>query len=118
MIDLKPAMLEALAHLPACTACSFDREEKPLPIIVIGDESHRVFARADGLDYLDEYLCGVDVYAESQEKLEEICREADAALSQLGLKRQACQDLYDEGAYAFRKHMRYRALVRGELIYQ
>ncbi|MBE5787973.1 MAG: DUF3168 domain-containing protein, partial [Clostridiales bacterium] len=94
------------------------REENPLPLIVIGDESCRVFARADGQDYLDEYIETVDIFAAGLKELDSLCRAADAALSALGMKRMACQDLYDEQAYAYRKHMRYRALLQGERTYQ
>ena len=118
MTDLKAAMLEAVAHLPACVRLAFEKEEIALPVIVIGDEECRVFARADGRDYLDEYIAAVDVYAADPKELDALCREADAALSALGMKRMACQDLYDEQAYACRKHMRYRALLQGERIYQ
>ena len=118
MTDLKPAMLSALAHLPACCALSFAREEMALPIIVIGDESSRVYARADGRDYLEEYVADVDVYAGEAAEMEGLCREADAALSALGLQRIAAQDLFDDQAWAYRKRMRYRALIRGDTIYQ
>ena len=55
MIDLKPALLSALADLPACADVSFAREEFSLPIIVIGDEDGRVCAQADGAPYLCVY---------------------------------------------------------------
>ena len=118
MTDVKPAMLAALSHLPACTALSFAREEKSLPIIVIGDESGRTFAQADGQEYLAEYVAAVDIYAADQGELEGLFRETDSALSALGLRRTGCQDLYDEQAYAYRKRLRYRALLQGDLIYQ
>lgn len=118
MTDMKPAMLSALAHLPACCALSFAEEEMALPIIVIGDELRRVHARADGQDYLEEYVANVDVYAAATEELESLCQDADAALSALGLMRQAAYDLYDDQAWAYRKHMRYRALIQGDTIYQ
>jgi len=118
MTDLKPAMLSALAHLPACCALSFAKEEMALPIIVIGDEMNRVYARADGQDYQQEYVASVDVYAADTEKLESLCQDADAALAALGFRRLAAQDFYDDQAWAWRKHMRYRALIQGDTIYQ
>lgn len=118
MIDLKPAMLSALAHLPACTTAVFPREEIPLPFITIADESGQVEAQADGEIYLEEYIAAVDVYAREREEMEALAQRADAALSHLGMRRIWQQDLYDEDAYAFRKRLRYRAILQGDTIYQ
>ena len=118
MIDLKPAMLSALADLPACTAVTFAHEEFPLPIIVIGDDAGAVYAQADGAPYLEEYLAQVNIYAADPASLETLFQQADAALAALGLRRTHQQDLFDENAYAYRKLLRYRALLQGETIYQ
>ena len=118
MIDLKPAMLTALAHLPACTALAFSHEEFPLPIIVIGDESGRVSAQADAAPYLEEYVAAVNIYAADPASLETLTSQTDAALTALGLRRGHQQDFFDEKAYAYRKYLRYRALLRGDTIYQ
>ncbi|MBE5786828.1 MAG: hypothetical protein E7324_04725 [Clostridiales bacterium] len=118
MIDLKSYALAQLAHLPACTAPSFSREEKPLPLIVLSDDSIRVAAQADGRDYLEEYVLAADVYAADQLALERLCQDAHLSLSRAGFRLTACQDLYDEQAYCYRRHMRYRALVQGDIIYQ
>ena len=115
---LKPAMLSALAALPACTRRAFALEEFPLPIIVIGDEAGAVYAQADGRPYLEEYVAAVDVYAADPDSLEALARQADAALTALGLRRIHQQDLFDEKAYAYRKLLRYRALLKGDTIYQ
>lgn len=118
MKDLKPALLEALAHLPACTAISFAQQEMELPIVVIGDETSRSYARAEGHDYLEEYIFQADVYAASPEERETLSSAVDAAFGSMGLKRLGAQDGYDHTAYAYRKHMRYRALLQGDWIYQ
>ena len=118
MIDMKSAMLLSLSHLPACTAAAFAREEMPLPVITIADAGGGVHAQADGTGYLEEYIADVDVYAPSRESLESLSIQADQALSQMGLRRIAQQGFYDEIAYAWRKHLRYRCLLQGEIIYQ
>ncbi len=118
MIDLKPAMLSALSALPACTALAFAREDPSLPIIVIGDESGRVAAQADGEPYLEEYTAAVNVYAADASTLESLTRQADAALTALGLRRVHQQDFFDDTAWACRKYLRYRALLQGGTIYQ
>lgn len=118
MIDMKSAMLLSLSHLPACTAAAFAREEMPLPIITLADAGGGVIAQADGESYLEEYIADVDVYAASRENLEDLFLQADQALSQMGLRRIALQDFYDEIAYAWRKHLRYRCLLQGDTIYQ
>ena len=74
MTDLKPAMLSALADLPACTALAFAREEFPLPIIVIGDDAGAVYAQADGQPYLEEYQAAVNIYAADADALETLAR--------------------------------------------
>lgn len=118
MIDMKAAMLAALSQLPACTAAAFAREEMALPIITVADADGGVHARADGQSYLEEYIADVDVYAASPEGMEALAMKTDAALSKMGLIRLAQQDFYDEIAYAWRKHLRYRCLLQGEIIYQ
>ena len=118
MIDLKPTLLGALSALPACTASAFAREEMPLPIITVSDESGGVAAQVDGNAYLEEYLFAVNVYAADPEALSALASQADGALSALGLRRVFQQDLYDERAYAWRKYLRYRALLQGDTIYQ
>ena len=118
MTDLKPAMLSALSALPACTALAFAREEFPLPIIVIADESGRVAAQADGAPYLEEYTASVNVYAADPASLESLAGQADAALTALGLRRTHQQDFFDETACAWRKLLRYRCLIQGSTIYQ
>ena len=118
MTDLKPALLTALSALPACAAVSFAREEIPLPVIVIADESGGVLAQADGTPVLEEYLFAVNVYAASPEAAESLAIQADAALTALGLRCTQRQGLYDEEAYAWRKYLRYRAVLKGDAIYQ
>ena len=118
MIDLKPALLSAPADLPVCADVSFAREEFSLPIIVIGDEDGRVYAQADGAPYLEEAVFSVNIYAASPQALEALARQADAALAALGLRRAFQQDLFDETACAYRKYLRYRALLKGDTIYQ
>lgn len=118
MIDLKPAMLNALASLPACTADVFAREEVALPVVTVGDESARVLEQAGGQAYLEEYVAAVDLYAGDRGTMESLLLQTDEALTVLGMRRVYQQDLYDEAAYAFRKRLRYRAVLRGETIYQ
>ena len=118
MIDLKPAMLNALSALPACTAAAFAREEASLPVITVSQEGGEVTARADGEAYLEEYTMAVDVYAAAPEEAEALAIRADAALSALGLRRADTRDEYDEGAYAWRKTLRYRAVIHGDTLYQ
>ena len=118
MTDLKPTLLSALSSLPACTAVAFAQEDFPLPIIVIGDESGRVTAQADSAPYLEESIFAVNVYAADSASLETLCRQADAALTALGLRRIHQQDFFDETAWAYRKYLRYRALLQGDTIYQ
>ena len=118
MTDLKPALLTALAGLPACTRAAFAREEPEMPIIVVGDYGGRVIGQADGSAYQEEYVMAVDVYAADQEVLESLCRQADAALDAAGLRRVYETDFYDETAYAWRKSLRYRAVLQSGRLYQ
>ena len=118
MKNLKNEMLLALSALPACTAEAFAREELPLPIIVIGEESGRVLAQADGEPYLEEYVMAVDVYAFSRAELDALAIQVDQALSALGFFRIYQQDRYEEDAFALRKALRYRGVIGGDRIYQ
>ncbi|MBE5783271.1 MAG: hypothetical protein E7329_08175 [Clostridiales bacterium] len=118
MIDVKPDILAALSHLPAYVKVDYDREEVPLPVITVGDESSRVLSQADGKAYLEEYTAAVDIYAGELAEMEALFLETDAALSALGLRRTYQQDLYDEQACAFRKCLRYRGVLCGNIIYQ
>ena len=118
MTDLKAAVLSSLAHVPACTALSFAREEPPLPIITVAEESASVAAQADAMPYLTEHVLRIDVYAATQAETETLFHQADEALTALGLKLTQAQDLYDDPAYAWRKSARYRCLEAGGIIYQ
>ena len=118
MIDLKSYVLSLLSSVPACTALAYSREDHPLPLIVLSDDSIRVAAQADGQDYLKEYFLSLDVYAAHRASLESLCLEAHQALAEGGLRLADCQDLYDEEACCYRRHLRYRALIQGDTIYQ
>lgn len=118
MTDLKSYALSLLADLPAVTVYAYARQETPLPLIILSDESIRVTAQADGQDYLEEYLLAADVYAADQAELSQLCEAAHQALSQGGFRLTACQDLFDEQAWCWRRHLRYRALLREDTIYQ
>lgn len=118
MIDLKPVLRSALSVLPAQVALAYARQELPLPVITLADESAAVSAQADGQPYLEEYVCSVQLYAASPAELETLTAQADAILTSLGLRKTHQQDLYDEQAYAWRKSLRYRCLLKGSTIYQ
>lgn len=118
MTDLKPALLSALSGLPAAAVTAWPRREHPLPLIVISDESGGVFAQADGRPCLEEYLFSVSIYAANPVQTEALAEQTDQSLSALGLRCQHRQDLYDEDARAYRKYMRYRAVLKNDLIYQ
>ena len=118
MIDLKPAMLTALSALPACTREAYAAEDLPLPLIVVSDSERRVAARADGQDYLEEYTAAADIYAKTRLTGETLCQGTDTALTALGLKRVSFTEEFDEAPYAFHFRMLFRAMVRGETLYQ
>lgn len=118
MTDLKPAILLALASLPACTLEAYETGEDSLPLIVISDEERRVLARADGQDYLEEYTIAADIYAADQAAAETLCSQTDAALSEMGMKRISHAAGFDDKLYACHLRMLFRAVLRGETIYQ
>ena len=118
MMDWKPVLLEALQGLNARVAAVFPRADLALPLVIVADEDGSVAAQADGRPYLEEYRLAADVYAETQAETEALACQVDAALSALGLRRTLQQDLYDESAHAWRKRLRYRALLRGDTVYQ
>ena len=118
MTDLKPTVLQALSRLPARAALSFARDEAPLPAVTVAEENVSVFARADGEPYLEEHTLSLDVYAASQGALAALSLAADEAMTALGLRLTAAQEAFDETAYAWRKTLRYRALVHQNTIYQ
>lgn len=118
MIDMKKAMLSAMAALPACTAESFEKEEKPLPIIVVQDAERSVLARVDGRPYLESYQGQVDVYAAQPQEADALAAGADAALWALGLMRESFSADYDETACAYHRKMIYKAVLCGEWLYQ
>lgn len=118
MTDLTPALLSALSALPACAAAAFSREEKALPIITAEEENVSVFARADGAPYIEEHEDAVHVYAAGREEAAALARQADEALTALGLRLISCREDFDEAAFAWRRTLRYRCLLRGSEIYQ
>lgn len=118
MIDLKPALLTALSALPACTREAYAAEDLPLPLVVVSDADRHITARADGEDYLEEYTAAADVYAKTRAEGESLCQSTDAALAALGLRRVSFSEEFDETPYAFHFRMLFRAIVRGETLYQ
>ncbi len=118
MIDLKPFILQALKDVPAIAKTVYAREEVPLPVITVGDESYRVLSQADGLPYLEEYVAAVDIYGKTREETEALLQKTEEALAFLGFRRVYQQDLYDEEACAFRKCLRYRGVLCGHTVYQ
>ncbi len=118
MIDMKNAMLSALSSLPACTAEIFQREEMPLPIIVVQDAQRSVLARVDGMPYLESYQARVDVYAASLEERDLLFLQADQALTALGLCRDSVSSDYEENAWAYHQTIFYKAVLCGGWIYQ
>ena len=118
MIDLKPTLLSALATLPAHITASFPQADLPLPVIAVSDEAGGVLAQADGLPCLDEYLIAVNIYAADAAGAEALASQADEALTALGLRCRHRQDFFDEEARAYRKYLRYRAVLKQNLIYQ
>ena len=118
MRDIKPDLLRALQRLNANTAAAFPGKELALPLVVVADETGRGAAQADGWAYLEEYVAAVDIYAHTQTAADALALQADGILTALGFRRTFQQDLYDEAAYAWRKRLRYRALLRNDTIYQ
>lgn len=118
MRDVKPDLLQALQGLNVNTAVAFPGKELALPLVVVADEAGRVAAQADGQDYLEEYVAAVDIYAKTQGALDALALRADGALAALGFRRTFQQDLFDETAYAWRKRLRYRALLWQDRVYQ
>lgn len=118
MTDLKPALLSALSGLNARCVTGFPQQEYALPLIVVSDEGGGVIAQADGAPCLEEYLFSVSVYAANPVQTESLAEQTDQSLSALGLRCQHWQDLYDEDARAYRKYLRYRAVLKNGLIYQ
>ncbi|MBQ9263738.1 MAG: hypothetical protein IJ189_05945 [Clostridia bacterium] len=118
MTDLKPTVLTALNALPACTALAFAREEQSLPIITVADENISIFAQADGTPYLEEHILRIDIYTAAQSEASSLAGQTDAALTALGLRLTASQESFDEAAYAWRRQLRYRALIHQDTIYQ
>lgn len=118
MIDLKSTLLSALAPLEAHVTASFPQADIPLPVITVADEAGGVLAQADGLPCLDEYLMAVNIYAAGADEAEALARQADSLLTALGLRCRHRQDFYDEEARAYRKYLRYRAVLKQDLIYQ
>ena len=117
MTDLTNALLAALSSLPACTAVSFAREEKSLPIVTVSDENASVFAQADGLPYLEEHHAEIGVFAAGREEMSALAQAADALLTALGLRLTSAAEAFDEELFAWRKTLRYRCLLHENTIY-
>ena len=105
------------AHFPDAVFC-FPSEFRKGFCGLIAFVRGRVAAQADGAPYLEEAVFAVNVYAADHASLEALARQTDQVLTALGLRRTHQQDFFDETAWAYRKYLRYRALLQGDTIYQ
>ena len=117
-MDLEAAMLLALGSLPACSQSAFEKDELPLPLIVVSQENRRVLARADGAPYLEEAEVSAHVYAKTLTELNALSRQAHEALTAMGLSCLSQARDHDETAWAYHHLFRYRAVIHGDTIYQ
>lgn len=117
-MDLEAAMITALSDVAACTMAAFEQDEYSLPLVVVSLDDRRVTARADGAPYLEEAEVSAFVYARDRDELLSLCGDVDEALTGLGFSRMAEQHTYETKTWAHEKRLRYRAVLRGDTIYQ
>lgn len=80
------------------------------PCAVLYESGNSVHARCDGRAHLHEIEYTLEFWALSPAETHALSARADTLLSDLGLMRTHCADLFDDDTRAHRRVLRYRAL--------
>lgn len=93
-------------------------QDAALPRITFFENLNREWAQTDGWEAITEVEYTIDLWALTPEKTAEMALAVDEALAALGLKRTFSYDLHEQDTRVHHKHMRYRALIYDNTIYQ
>ncbi len=111
MNTLQGEVYALLSALSAPVYYQYPQKDAALPCVCFRESDNRALARAGGREHLTALEYTVDAYAASPEAVAALAAACDTALSGAGLSRLSARNLYDVGARAHRKSMRYRVVV-------
>lgn len=119
MITLKQQLAAALEGVCVQVVFGYPRDFTGIPLLCWRETDSRSYAQADGREHLAELEYSVDIFAASPEEAEEILALADARLQDLGLRRQAAAEQFEQDTALSHISARYRALADAQgRIYQ
>ena len=87
---------------------------REFPCVSWSEAGNRALAQADGREYLTELTYAVDIWAETPGQLAEAGAAIDLRLSEAGLRRTSCLDLYEDKPRLHHRALRYRAVTDPE----
>ena len=111
MITLKKEVREALAGVCGELVYGYPRCFAALPLIAWRESLNRRHAQADGQEHLAELNYTLEIFASGSEGANLLLEGADAALAQLGLRRELAAEQYEDDASLCHITARYRALA-------
>ena len=114
MITLKRQLAAALEGVCARVVFGWPGDFAAAPLLCWREVGNRRHAQADGAEYLAELEYSVDIFAAAPEEAGEILSLADARLQDIGLRREACAEQFEEDGALSRISARYRALADAE----
>ncbi len=118
MTDLTNDILTLLSPLDATVTAEYPSDACEMPLVAVALRESAVTARADGADYLEEALFGVDVFATTDAQARSLARDAAALLAAAGFRRTGCRRGFDQSARVHSVDMTYRGVLRGDVLYQ
>jgi len=119
MITLKQQLAAALEGACAQVVFGYPKDFTGAPLLCWREAGSRCYAQADGREHLAELEYSVDIFASSPEEAGEILALADGHLQELGMRRQAAAEQFEQDTALSHISARYRALADAQgRIYQ
>ena len=117
MINVKDQIYSALSAVVPNTSDAYPKSWAEFPAVQITEEENSVMEWADNQEQKAYIRYRVDIWHNKSTSLSAL--KVDAAISALGLRRTACQDVEDPAGWKH-KMMRYEGIidVRTEQVYQ
>jgi len=114
LISLKEQVHAALEGICAHVVYGWNRDEALQEMICWRESANRRHAQADGREYLAELNYTLDIFAPCPEAAAELLAAADEKMCNLGLRREAAAEQFEQEWSVSHVNARYRALADAE----
>ena len=111
MITLKKEVQAALSSACGNLIYGYPRYFEALPLVAWRESLNRRHAQADGREYLAELNYTLEIFAPDSEAANELLAASDAALIQMGMRRENAAEQFESDVSLSHITARYRCLV-------